>query len=556
MSYPHHFPSLIKDVKRSPILIIGAGLSRPMLGSTEELAETLAQKLTSPPACKAHAVGKVCPYEGKPTGNCLYCVAEARLSELEKNNGNCHPLFRLAEELGLFELQTWHGDADLLLGRNYAKHRAIARLAADGRFNTIVCLNWDCFLEAALDAVGLVRNRVNEDHPGKIGGFAVIVGDDQHPPACMGIFRLIKPHGCVINLYEQRANNQGKKPVLKITYDDLLSTVSSVNHDVTQEILLGWKGRPLITSGWSGSEPYLKDIADHIKSDCADLDVKDKLSVIDLVWQGNHDHLAMCYGTTKELSFFEVAPAGKANIDHLWMSVYTRYAIQKMRGYTADEVKEQLDAFLSGSRETATEKWEVAMQFCDDFLPSWCRLCWRLGAVLCYRNDQTQIPPNRIPLVPRDWHVPFDTKVGTAPDQRPDLRAAGTLLMKLLELSDNRWRLDIFPGGLWRKDDGLMLLPVPTFFPIEMRVDLSGLKPQIEEISRYHPFSEIQSIRLLLITAGDAAEPRQDELIIRAFSSALRQVLPLEALLPLSKDDDFKSFDAVDIGWISPGGMK
>jgi len=428
----------------------------------KELANQLAQKLSTPATCKAQCTEKCYLSQGESVTDCLYCVAETRLKELEKVANHFHSRIQLAKELGLFDLRTWFGDADLPLGRNYPKHRAIARLAADHRFHAIISLNWDCFLEAALIAVGLSENATNPDHPGRIKRFTIIVGDDQHHAPCSDTFRLIKPHGCVKNLQDQLMTQPHKEPVFKVTHADL----SSIKSDVVDEIKLNWKGRPLIACGWSGSEDYLKNIASNVKPECCLINTEDRLTVIDVRWQEeHHNHLASCYATDKDHAFFDIT---NSDINNFWMSIYTKYAVQKMRGYaTSREIIQQLDTFLASTSEKSEKAWDLAIQFCDSFLSSWCRLCWRLGAVKCFREDQTQIPSSHIPLVPLDWHVPFDTHVGTAPDQRPDLQAAGILLAELMKTRDtNPWRFDDFPGCLWHKDNEVLLFPSQLFFQI------------------------------------------------------------------------------------------
>lgn len=557
MTYPHQLPSLIglsPDPNLVPLLIIGSGLSYGQLETAKELAHRLAQKLTAPVTCKAESPDK-CYLRGEDSAKeCLYCVAEEKLKELEKVNNHLLARIQLAKELGLFDLRTWFGDADLPLGRNYPKHRAIARLAADERFSAIVCLNWDCFLEAALKAIGLSENETNPDRPGKIKRFAIIVGDDKQLASRKDMFRLFKPHGCVQDLQEQLVTQPHKEPIFKITHSDL-SNIKS-NSDVAQEIKLKWKGRPLIACGWSASEDYLKDIAKDVKSECCRIETGDRLTVIDKKWQGNHDHIASCYNTDKDQAFFDIT---NSDTDFFWMSTYTRYAVQKMRNYASRDIIQQLDALLAGTPDKSDAAWNCAIQFCDNFLSSWNRLCWRLGAVKCFREDQTQIPSSHIPLVPLDWYVPFDTHVGAAPDQRPDLQAAGILLAELLKIKEtNPWRFDDFPGCLWHKDNEVLLFPVPTFLPDYNLIDLSAMKSLIEASCRFNSFARIKSVHLLKLSNDHKAlEITQSDIITRAFSSVMQQILPLEALLTSNENEkyNFSRYKDVDIKWIVNGGI-
>lgn len=249
---PHAFPSVVSGI-HPPLLVMGAGLSLEEIDVTKildglPLEETVA--CANPDPCFK-------PTDKHPR-QCLYCAAEAKLAELKQSPSiDEHLRFGLARWLTLFNDDRWLGRVELPLGRNYIRHRMIVRLAADQRLAGILCFNWDCFLEAAFEAIGISQNAPMGSQPGKITRYAVVVGHNTQGSAnASDVFRIFKPHGCRRDLDRALETNPTKEPVFIATRSDIETENGHVNSDVDNYIRSELKGRPLLVAGWRGSRAF------------------------------------------------------------------------------------------------------------------------------------------------------------------------------------------------------------------------------------------------------------------------------------------------------------
>lgn len=153
----------------------------------------------------------------------------------------------------------------------------------------------------------------------------------------------------------------------------------------------------------------------------------------------------------------------------------------------------------------------------DYWLPTWVRLCWRAGAMQGF-DPQTNrmIGPLEIPIAPRDAHVPL---TGMSVERR-DLHAASKLLIALGK-SLNRFRFDLYPGGLLDMHENCLYLPLPGWKAAVPPSDLAALKPLVEALSG---LGYVRKLHLLWLNNRD--EPPDSRLRYQ-LEAQIRSLMPL-----------------------------
>lgn len=546
---PHNFPSVLAG-SDPPLLLIGAGMSYGHVPMPKTLAARLMEYFSTRPYIvpTKHAT---CDDGHAPEG-CLYCLSENFLGTPPATASPDQQRYSLAEQIGLFREEMWVGNVELPFNRNFGRHRAVARLAADARLHCVVSLNWDALLERAFEAIGITKTQVFLDQPGPKTTYSVIVADTEDHALNAKQFAIYKPHGCAEKLRNDRAHLPLPLPILKVTHSDLetlnekagKASEGNPNPDVTHQIYAAWKQRPFIACGWSGSEQYLQTISQNVKKNGVST-APDPLSVISMEW--SHQVIADSCGTDKDKSLFAVRTS--QDTDELLLWAYTRFAVQQLTNRAPFDVKAEIKA-IAVDLEKFTHYRHPTIRFCDDFLPSWTRLCCRLGLVDFYHENGEKLDPGRIPLTPRDWHVPFSTHINAAPECRPDLQAATRLLAQLVQ-GNKEWDLTAFPGSLWNAEHGTLLIPVPHFGQTNS-LDLSGMKPLIEESRRYGMLAKIREIKLLPLHALTPLQENEGNARNRHFSSALQRLFPSTGLIADNNGDriNFKVLTLNDIALI------
>lgn len=542
---PHNFPSVVSG-QNAPLLLIGAGMSYGHVPMPKTLAAELMKYFSATPHV---APSKYATCEDpKAPSECLYCLSENFLAMPSPSPE--HQRYSLAEHIGLFSEDMWIGNIELPFNRNLGRHRAVARLAADARLHCVVSLNWDALLERAFEAIGITPTQKLLDQPGSKTSYSVIVSDTEEFALNTKQFAIYKPHGCVEKLRSNRNNLPLPLPILKVTHSDLNTldnnageaSAENPNPDVTHKIYTAWKKRPFIACGWSGSERYLQTISKTVK-DKGPSTTQDRLSVISIDWSPSHQIIADSCSTDKDGSLFSVTTP--QDTDELFLWAYARFAIQQLANRAPAGVKLAIQK-IAVDLEQFTHYRHPTIRFCDDFLPSWTRLCCRLGLVDFY-EDGKKLDPGRIPLTPRDWHVPFITHIDSPPECRPDLQSATRLLEKIVD-SNEEWDLAAFPGSLWNTEHATLLIPVPHFGKTNS-FDLSGMKPLIEESRRHGMLARIRKIRLLPLYASTPLQEDEGNARNRQFSSSLQRLFPSTGLIADNNGDpiNFKALTLNDI---------
>lgn len=149
----HHSP---------PALVIGAGFSTPQVRLPYQLTVHYAeqQNAIEKALCIATSFNFKLNENGKANDpDDLYCWAERCVNELIKKPGATADTAkrRFISAIGLLEDQQFAATANIPLRGTTPRHRVLARFAREGCIYSLWSLNWDLWLEAAFEAVGLVR---------------------------------------------------------------------------------------------------------------------------------------------------------------------------------------------------------------------------------------------------------------------------------------------------------------------------------------------------------------------------------------------------------------
>lgn len=502
MSIPHYFPSLI-DGPAQTIVIAGTGLSAKVAPTVEELKPKL-EKV-------AADLGILL------IGADFYVLAETVLSKLEAD-GRSPALSRLylAESLGMLDDRRWFGETGVPLSGNTPRHRALARFAVEKRLRAIVSLNWDALLEAALDSIGLGEN-TRSGLPWDVVQYARVVDDIDLPALASGrVFPIIKPHGCVREIERARQEVRAKRPcpslILRVGAAELADLPGGQN--LIDKTVEGYVSQcPLLAIGWKASEGYLrKTIIDAAK--VVHPRGSDAFTLISRSWY--HDTIAQAYGSKESDSFFAVENAGQPTVDCVLQWLQALYALSKLEGAAVNRNKRAIRKLREQLEISCTD--QSIMKWADTWLPLWVRACWRAGVVQGVDPLTVErIPPWRIPITPRDAHVPL----GGMTVQRHDLEAAAKLLIAIKDNLD-RFDFDTFPGGLWDPKRKVLYLPLPGLRRTSNPSALSALKPMID--AWRWPLTTINLVWL------DHLDTRPEDADLVRLEAQVRMLMPLTAL--------------------------
>ena len=405
----------------------------------------------------------------------LYAWADAVLDELEKR-GVALPKLRFAEALGLLTDPRWWDKAEIDFRGNTPRHRVIARFAKEGLWHSIWSFNWDCILENALEQIGLPSVAPHFKSPWEKDHYATYVHSIHFRrstnPKAMNIH---KPHGCVRALREahdaektdptkadelsyrlmvgkQELRNRG--PNSKANLEDQLF-FAVLKSDVS--------GRFNLLFGWSMGEKSLKrELFPSLRSNGTTFAIVDpKLSI---------GHLAACRitGSQREKIHFPLQFADWPNRDDvfLWQqALYTLDRLEEESGGNPIPDMHGTDWRLAAH----TSDTSFFVDWADEFLPTWTRLCWSAGLV-----EARQMPSHRIDLERRDEYIPLNY----CHVDRPDLQAAIRLLNAIPALGEG-FDAQGFPGGLFHRETGTLVIPLPCWGDVN---ELRALRPLVDAL--------------------------------------------------------------------------
>ena len=464
MPLPHLFPSFVQGPTQV-VLIAGTGLSAPHCPTVDTLKPRLDNV--------ANNLGIA------PQGD-FSELAETVLNSLgTSGKSDSESRLWLAEELGMLDDRCWFGEFGLPLSGNTPRHRVLARFVVEERLRAIVSLNWDALLESALDSVGLTETGT-PSRPWKITRYVRVVDKDDMPLlAHANVFPVIKPHGCVRALVEIRNQFRSGRALDSVTFKLTAIELNDITVDQQNVVNVKFKSYisecPLIGIGWRASEDYLRTAIVEIAQQVQRTE-PDSFTLIDLEWKQYHSEIATAYGKTEEESFVQVQKTRDPTTDCLLQWLQARHALIRMIEMIPTTEKPPLQELLDEIDYPDCD--HPILRWADFWLPTWIRLCWRVGAMrgVDPRTNQV-IDPFDIPIVPRDVHIPL---TGMSVERR-DLHAAARLL-NVLSKYLGRFRFDLFPGGILDEDKNRLYLPLPGWKADVPPADLGALKPLIESL--------------------------------------------------------------------------
>jgi hypothetical protein len=254
----HSFPywSDPGDSQSPPALIIGAGFSAPQVRLPFQLAINYAEQQSEIEKALGISTDFEFNLDGAGKANSpddLYCWAGRCVEELKKlpDAKNETAKRRFIDAIGLLEDSGFAATANVPLRGTWPRHRVLARLAREGCIYSLWSLNWDLWLEAAFEAVGLVRkgsahqNFSDELPTAWKKSYQVFLPSDA-PNVSNNCIPLYKPHGC-IGAFAARADE-----TFKITKAELEEDVPTAVQDSLYAQL---NGKPVCAIGWGADLP-------------------------------------------------------------------------------------------------------------------------------------------------------------------------------------------------------------------------------------------------------------------------------------------------------------
>jgi hypothetical protein len=489
INIPHNFPSL-RNGPRKPVLICGSGMSNrlaPSLADVKEQCVDAERKLNC-------SIPRNDGGSDKP--EYLYAWAEQIYQQLQDRQEPL-PKLKMAKALGLLDNLAWLGKVEVPLRGNWPRHRVIARFARENRWHAIWSLNWDCLLEVGLESVGFDENPIPTQQPWPTTYVTYITVEDARASADDNTVTVYKPHGCIKSLITaQEENDKGNHERAKslaerfvITKPELEELEQKCQNSTGRSLYFRLHSHlescPLVSVGWSVSEDYFVDLVRQALGPQTGTTGADELTIVDVVFnEKGHKQLAECYGCDKAKAHVEVSkgPQGLTT-DRLFLWIQALYALECLKRHSRTYSNNIQDIYDRFQRPVLND---FVVDWVDDFLPAWVRLCWRAGLVT-YINGGRQIPRHSIRMEKPDEHIPWQIK-GI---KRPDLLAAAHLLTRIGK-NAQRWDYRKFPGGLWKSSKGLLVIPLPAWGDSS---DLSGLSPLLKRMEQ--DIGYVRELRLL-----------------------------------------------------------
>jgi hypothetical protein len=155
------------------------------------------------------------------------------------------------------------------------------------------------------------------------------------------------------------------------------------------------------------------------------------------------------------------------------------------------------------------------MAWADEFLPTWIRLCWTAGLV-----EARQMPSHRIDLERRDEYIPLNY----CHVDRPDLKAAIRLLNAIPALGDG-FDAQGFPGGLFHRDTGTLVIPLPCWGDLN---ELRALRPMVDALRGNLGY--VKRVAVWPIGLGTECSERSE-----ALRQSLSSIMPVPAFADPSR---------------------
>lgn len=493
---PHDFANIRRD-DSLPALVAGRGLS---IGIAPDVADLDSKRAM----VEAELKGKL---GAQPIvcadGADFYSWAQEIVDRL-KGNGEDYPKLQLARALGLTTEKRWFCKTQLGIHRTSARHRVIARFARESRWASIWTFNWDCLIEAALESIGLERDRISFEQPWVTGYYTFITVAD-YGKDVSGRVAVHKPHGCAYALSVAETllasgQNPGDLDRFLVTKAELekVPDPSDPNYAAFDaKMSESFFDKPLVIVGWSASEGYLlRFLETHEQRLRQYPNQRDRLSIVNPSFkEPAHLRVAKIYDVTKEASYFAVERDGDLfTTDWLFLWMQTLYALEILANWTTGETSARVKQLMRDEQEAKYS--DFVSQWVDYFLPAWVRMCWRAGLVPIRHNDGRAFEPHRVRMEKRDEHIPW--RFGDS--ERPELQAAARILLAANDrMSD--WNVTKYPGAFWKESSLELRIAVPVWTEPNEFNALASIRPLLETVKQNMGF--IRGVAIILVTLDD-----------------------------------------------------
>ncbi|MHB0984603.1 MAG: hypothetical protein ACYC05_03275 [Sulfuricella sp.] len=468
-----HILDELRNPGRPSVLFCGAGLSAGAVPAAAKLYEqeheNVERNLNIGGAID-HAL-----FAGVPKEARLYAWADAVLDELEKRK-EILPKLRFAEALGLLTDPRWWGKAEIDFRGNTPRHRVIARFAKEGIWRSIWSFNWDCILENALEQIGLPSTVPHFESPWKKNHYVAHVHSDYFPyNKHTNVLNIHKPHGCVRALREARdAESADQTKADELSYrlmvgarelHDRSSCAKAASQDQAFFDAMADDVRNTfnLVLGWSMGEDSLKQ-----KLHTCIQYPGTTVAIVDPVFSPNHLEICKAIGLQQTDVHFKLDFNDCPNRDDVFLWQQALYSLDRLEEECGGNPIYDMQGtdWRSAVHTCATGFF---MAWADEFLPTWTRLCWSAGLV-----EAIRMPSHRIDLERRDEYIPLNY----CHVPRPDLQAAIRLLKAIPALGDGFDAQD-FPGGLFHKKTGTLVIPLPCWGGLN---ELRALRPLVDAL--------------------------------------------------------------------------
>lgn len=482
----------------APIVIAGAGLSFGLVPMALQLAKYVSENKSS---IESSLAVKSTIDPGDPSNPMkLYQWAGDCLNQLiSKGNSNASAKHALADAMGVTYDARFLAKANIPLRGCTPRHRVLGRLAREGRIHAVWSFNWDCWIEAALECVGLRKGKrpgANRIAPSDWKLRYQVWVDGNHVPEAQDLLPLFKAHGCVRALHDGLGD-------FVISEDEMCVALSHQPPGRVERMKRDLSERWAVTVGWSATEDYVQELLVEMKSNGL---LGDRVTVIDInPAQPRLERVCLSYGTTTDSAGVKVMGSELGTTDDLFLWIQVNRGFAALRHVciahpTLDAQLAQMEAKIPAySSPEMLAFWPAS--FLDSWLPIWLRTCFMVGA-----QELGSAEGNLVEILPteqRDAHIPWCCDQPS----RVDLQTAASLLSHLdsVTSTSRSWNFESFPGGLWDRSKQILILPIPFWTPLS-RISASSLRPLFES-SHWYDKSRIRTLALLPIHLLGDEEP-------------------------------------------------
>lgn len=533
-----------------PALVIGAGFSTPQVRLPFQLAIHYAERQSAIEKKLGIATGfnfKLNETGKASNADDLYCWAGRCVDELIKVPGATEDTAKrsLINAIGLLEDQEFAATANIPLRGTTPRHRVLARFAREGCIHSLWSLNWDLWLEAAFEAVGLVRKNststnFSDELPTswKKSYQVFLPSDPQYENNnCIPLY---KPHGCIGAFLAQTDQT------FKITKSELEEKVSD---KVKNKLRMQLTGKPVCAIGWGATEGNLQRVFE----ECATSNelMPGKLTIVSLGWNDGgpmaHTNLANYFSQVETNTLCAVQRDRPGTTDDLmqWIQAVRTLcrlkqvvtALDSTNTTVLQQLEKQIDIFKEPIFLSQPFGWTLS--WLDTFVPVWSRVCFSLKALVFLKDGD--VPVSALPLMRRDEHIPMNDNAA----RRWDILSAANLYSVLLSVdSAMQSELDFesYPGAFWHAPTRSLLIPIPMWGEIN-DISLAAIKPLMES-RHWGGMSRVKRISLLRVTGGSTmAAPLPYPARLSVWKQGVCSLMKLSAFAQASDIEDLDAFD-------------